>query len=364
MVNRDNYLKAKAYLNYLREVKQLASSSVERYWSYLKHLLLWADGAALCQAVTIRPTFGTYLTDARLSDRDVGLAPTTLKKIIQTTKRFFAWLLTHYPRQFRTFPHAWIDELCPPRSTDQQPAEHQFVTLDQVRELIVPDAGDDLALQRDQAAAAMLFLSGMRSSAFGSLPIEAVDLENWSVKQWPSLGVRTKNGKAATTYLLDIPGLRDVVEQWDAIVRPQLPPSAAWYTPLISRWGEQTLSSDPPGANRHQAVTKRMRKLFEAAGAPYQSPHKFRHGHAVYALQHAQTMADYKAVSMNLMHADIRVTDSIYAPLASEEVRRRIAGLTSSVLSPKSDRAADLLDGLSNAELAQLLTAAAERLEG
>ena len=45
-----------------------------------------------------------------------------------------------------------------------------------------------------------------------------------------------------------------------------------------------------------------MRKLFEFADLPYKSPHKFRHGHAVYALQHAKTMADYKAVSMNLMH--------------------------------------------------------------
>ena len=76
-----------------------------------------------------------------------------------------------------------------------------------------------------------------------------------------------------------------------------------------------------------------MRNLFNVAGLPYKSPHKFRHGHAVYALQHAKTMADYKAVSMNLMHEDIRVTDGIYAPLAGNEVQHRIAGLTSSAKS-------------------------------
>jgi hypothetical protein len=63
-------------------------------------------------------------------------------------------------------------------------------------------------------------------------------------------------------------------------------------------------------------------------GLPYHSPHKFRHGHAVFALQHAKTMPDYKAVSMNLMHCDIRVTDGIYAPLAQDEVKERIAKLT------------------------------------
>jgi len=105
-------------------------------------------------------------------------------------------------------------------------------------------------------------------------------------------------------------------------------PDAMWYTPIVSQWGEQTLSPEPPGRNRSIAVTKRIRKLLTKASLPYRSPHKFRHGHALYALQHAKTRADYKAVSMNLMHHDIRVTDGIYAPLAGNEVQRRIAGLT------------------------------------
>jgi hypothetical protein len=39
-------------------------------------------------------------------------------------------------------------------------------------------------------------------------------------------------------------------------------------------------------------------------------------------------MADYEAISMNLMHADIRVTDGIYALLTSDEVKQRVACLT------------------------------------
>ncbi len=107
-----------------------------------------------------------------------------------------------------------------------------------------------------------------------------------------------------------------------------------------------------------------MRKLFAAAGVPYQSPHKFRHGHAVYALQQARDMADYKAISMNLMHSDIRVTDSIYAPLANNEVGNRIAGLAKAKpAAPAFD--GDLpavLSGLSDAELSQMLMVAARRL--
>ncbi len=192
----------------------------------------------------------------------------------------------------------------------------------------------------------------------------AVDLPSRTIKQWPTLGVATKNGKSATTYLLDIPELLRVVETWDAIVRAQLPSTAIWYAPVVSRWGEQVLSVDLPGANRDQAVAKRTRHLFETAGLPEQSPHKFRHGHAVYALQHAKTMADYKAVSMNLMHEDIRVTDGIYAPLLGNEVRQRIANLTTA---PTRDSASDsnlatFISTLSKAQLSEALIAIAREM--
>ena len=39
-------------------------------------------------------------------------------------------------------------------------------------------------------------------------------------------------------------------------------------------------------------------------------------------------MANYEAISMNLVHADIRVTDGIYALLTSDEVKQRVACLT------------------------------------
>jgi integrase len=149
--------------------------------------------------------------------------------------------------------------------------------------------------------------------------------------------VRTKNGKAQVTYLLDVPPLLDVVREWHELVAERLPHTAMWYTPVTGHWGEQELSADLPGENRNGALAKRLRLLVKRAGLPYLSPHKYRHGHAVYALQGAKTMADYKAVSQNLMHADIRVTDGIYAPLLGSEVQRRIAQLDTGV-SPEHAR--------------------------
>jgi hypothetical protein len=82
----------------------------------------------------------------------------------------------------------------------------------------------------------------------------------------------------------------------------------------------------------------------------------------VYGLLKAQTMADYKAVSMNLMHHDIKITDSIYAPILSEEVKERIAGLTISPSLLPETEFDGLLSQLSNADLSKVLRIVASRL--
>jgi integrase len=59
-------------------------------------------------------------------------------------------------------------------------------------------------------------------------------------------------------------------------------------------------------------------------GRRYHSPHKFRHGHAVYALRMAQDVAALKAVSQNLMHQNLTVTDGVYGVLSDVDVKRQI----------------------------------------
>lgn len=328
MVNRKNYILARAYLEYLDDVAQLGEETITRYWFLLKHLLLWADEVPLAHAHEIRPSFPSFLSTSRLDGGKGSLAPATLVKAIRVAKRLLNWAKLVRPVEFKRLPKHWIDSLKPPRAP-QPPTDHEFVSIEEVKCLAFLEIpSDDLAMRRDQAAACMLFLSGMRGGAFCSTPVHAIDLSARTIRQWPSLGVRTKMGKSATTYLMSIPELLERVEKWDRTLRSRLPETAMWYAPTLSRWGDQVLSADAPGKNRVTALAKRVRKLFAAASLPYKSPHKFRHGHAVFALQNARTMADYKAVSMNLMHADISVTDGIYAPLAGQEVQRRIAALT------------------------------------
>lgn len=328
MVNRRNYLLVQEFSRYQQETLQLNPKSITRYKFYLKFLLLWADEMFLAQAPEIEPSFPRYLANARRDGKSGPLAPSSLRKIVQTAKQLLLWAKAEHAVEFRHLSMSWINTLRPPAMV-QRASIHIFLTLEEVRKLVAaPIPEGDLALWRDQAAAALLFLSGMRDGAFTSLPIQAVDLLNRRIYQWPfEYGVRTKKGKSATTFLLEIPDLLAIVEKWDNFIRSQLPPTAMWYTSIINQWGEQTLSAQLAGAHRNIAIAKRLRTLFALASVPYKSPHKFRHGHAVHALRCAHSMADYKAISQNLMHDDIRITDETYASLLTDEVQERIRHL-------------------------------------
>lgn len=105
-----------------------------------------------------------------------------------------------------------------------------------------------------------------------------------------------------------------------------------------------------------------MQKLFNLANLEYKSPHKFRHGNAVYGLLHAQTIADYKAVSMNLMHESIKTTDSIYAPMISSDVRHRITNLSNPSSTATNNEIEKFLEGLEKEGLADALRIIAAKL--
>ena len=318
MINRANYQMIQKFKEYHLGIKQTRLTSVVKYEGDLAYLLRWADETPFNQVVTLSLTFPDYLV------KHTTLQPETKTKIIKTTKSFLTWGKLHHPREFNKVPAIWISDLHVPHSGEQR-LRREYVTLEETLQLVDPVAGEtDLPLWRDQAAPAMLFISAARAAAFATLPIQAVNLQQSSIQQWTSLGVKTKRGKSATTYLLNIPELLDVVTGWDDYIRQRLPDSAMWFTPILSQWGDHQLLAQPAGKCRNQALAKRIALLYKKMGLAAKSPHKFRHGHAVFGLQGAETMPDYKAISMNLMHDDIRVTDSIYALLTANEVQERI----------------------------------------
>lgn len=333
MICRQNYHDTRKWLDYERDVRQVSEKTVSKYRGSIRHLLEWADSTPFTKAHTVRPSYPVHLRgvpvvrDYKAMGRTLSKATIDLACLI--ARDFFTWARRDL-RHYKTVEGAWVETLRPGRLAGVV-HERELYTIEEVRALVVASPGDGLREKREKAAVALLFLSGMRVGAFVTLPISALDLVNLSVKQWPELGVATKNSKAATTYLLNIPDLLDVVRAWDDIVRPAIQPSGVWYAKLEDGMGNnadalarrEAVQSD----RRRTGVEKGLRQLCKAADIPYRSPHKLRHGFAVYSIKRARTIADFKAISQNLMHANLSITDGVYGILTAGDVQGTIAGL-------------------------------------
>jgi integrase len=329
MISRNNYQDIIDFLNFQGELKQNDASTVLGYWYRLVHLLKWADEKLFTKASTVRPAFPAYLEKVK-TPRGDRLGASGFTAICKTVRAFYVWAKAEHPGRYRSVDQNWIVSIRPPRMRSEQAEIHtrELFTLDEVISLATWPVSR-LSQQRTQAAAAFLFLSGLRITAFTSLPISCVDLRNMRVYQLPEKGVLTKNRKAAVTSLLDIPELLVTVKAWDDLVRDKLDEDLCWYAHL-NRMGDRFLEDPNRDAllNRKHDFADDLRELCELAGVEYKSAHKFRHGHAVYGLKHCETMEEFKSVSQNLMHANMGITDGIYGRLVEDDVHNTILGLS------------------------------------
>lgn len=326
MIHRQNWLDTRAYLQHVERHMGRHPSTVHKYRTQLRHLLEWADETPLSKAREIDPSFPQYLVTARADGKADPLTYFTIYKTLITVRAFFQFARLEWPHRYKRISESWIALLQPARISKPVPQlqEHRFYTIDEVQ-AIAHVSTETLREARGQVAACMLFLSGMRPDVLASIPIHCVDLAQCRILQIPQMGVRTKNSKAAITYLLDVPELMHVVIEWDRRVR-SFTPNALWYANL-STDGMQLLECTRAIVGRASVIGDDLRIICQRAGVEYLSPHKFRHGHIVYARNLAHSMAQLKAISQNVMHSSVLITDQVYSDLTTNEVRDVISGL-------------------------------------
>lgn len=322
MINKNNWRLTKKYLEYRSSMDQLCLGSLEQEKVYLRYLLEWAQEKPLLKAPSFRPTFPEFLKSNRMDEVHKSLSPGYMKKVLATFRRFFSWLIDNQDG-YKSVKFSWIATIKVKRLSEI-PKQREAVSLEEIL-VIARTQVDNLEEERIKAGAVFLFLSGMRISAFISLPLLAVDIQSREIKQFPNLGVRTKNGKYAITNLLPIPELLEVVEAWDKKIRAILPPEGFWFAPFSPETCEIDPSVKEIGLHRESLARKNLTAWMKKNHLKYHSPHKFRHGHIQYGLAHSTSHADYKAVSMNVMHSSIQITDQFYSNITDEEIKRRIS---------------------------------------
>jgi integrase len=245
--------------------------------------------------------------------------------VVGSSRLLFEWCAKHHPGYRHVIGAVRLDTIKPARMKPEA-KEHKAVTLEEVR-AIAKAPVYTMRDRRIRAAAVFWFLSGIRIGAFVTLPLVAVDMGSRSVKQWPELGVQTKFNKRAVTYLLDIPELLEVVQEWDQFVRLSLHESGYWFAHLSPDSGNIDPGFVGVGKQRDARARIDLKYWLGRVNLPYHSPLKFRHGHAVYASKIAQNPSELKAVSQNLMHSSLGITDGIYNILSDSDLEERIANL-------------------------------------
>jgi len=321
MINKENWKLTKLYFADRLHVDQLSQGSLKVERSYLRYILEWADDIHFSKAPKIIPTFPEYMRTARLDKKSGALSPTHINKILANARRFFTWLYEH-AREFRSLKNSWINKIRSKRLT-AIPQTKEYVSFEEIQK-IAESPTESVMERRTQAAAVIMFLTGIRVGALVTLPIKAVDLENRFVYQYPSLGVHTKNNKSAKTVIYPIPELLDVLKSWDSEIREVLPDDGFWIAPLLPESGEIDPNCREAKDNRVSLVQKNLKKWLRKVGLPDRSPHKFRHGHVHYGQAHSRTQEDYKAVSQNVMHSTTGITDLFYSNMDDEEKKNRI----------------------------------------
>lgn len=318
MINRQNWLDCNAFLTYQKEVALSSSDTVKRYQSHLNHMLVWADDTSLAKAASIRPTLPAHLTEK------TQLALATIRRTLATATAFANWCMDEIPSRYQTKPTtAWVKTLRIPKFGEKSLQIDPYTCTEVETFLTLPRDTNSFTRFRDQAAVAMLFASGMRIDALVTMPIHCASMETHppELKQWPSLGVRTKFSKAATTFLAAIPTLMPTIMAWDTLVRTELPQNALWYAGL-STDGTKFTRLTVPSKTRDQQLRHGLNRLCQDTGIPYRHPHMLRHGHAIYVKAHSLDPNRDDAIRYNLMHSPGNVTQ-IYTAV-SESMARNI----------------------------------------
>ena len=119
----------------------------------------------------------------------------------------------------------------------------------------------------------------------------------------------------------------EVVYEWDKEVRSICGNEGLWFAQVSPETGEIIKGSITAGKHRASIATRDLKNWLKKVCLPYHSPHKFRHGNAVYSLKLGRDLSALKAISQNLMHSNISITDGVYGILLDNDVREQISNL-------------------------------------
>lgn len=243
---------------------------------------------------------------------------------------FFKWLRKQ--AEYSQIPEELLDYFSPPRHLSKianAPVQKAYPTHEEVVTVVTTMPTDTFLQRRNRALVAFVYLTGVRVAALITLRLKHVDCEGRLVHQHAAEDVATKNSKTMLTAWFPVgKEFEKIVIEWTGEMASL---DADPETPLFPR-GDRRLF----GAEDHQewefissddAVVDIMATAAAAVGVRRFTPHRLRDTIASMIDKWAVTLAEQKALSQNMGHADMRTTFERYGPVSEKQQHELIANM-------------------------------------
>lgn len=354
MIDREN---KKLVDQYLREMQQrvnaedISKLSYAVYKGHLIHLLSFAgdrkirDLPKYCNGYDYK----SYLLspENRRDNRSTPLSSEFRRKNLLVVTDFLRWFKDEHGG--KRFKRAWISTFMAQNkwrtNSSYIEVNTSYFRYEEILQ-IAQFSPNNLREERTQAAIIFLYLTGMRMTAFLTLPIIGVNLADRTVMQISEIGVRTKLGKEAITKMLPVLDrqIDEAINRWDDQVRNLGNLKAPWFMNISPR----TYQLDPDrtvGEQRASGFHKDFRAFLHLAGISYKNPHQLRHGYIRYAKDHSdntvRSMEMFAAQTMQEVSTMLK-----YGKLTPDEARTGFEEIFKSRQKPDMEMSPDELGEL------------------
>ena len=278
------------YLTYLRDVRRMASNTVESYARDLSALGAFAQSRGVEPEALERKALDAFVRHMM----STGLAPRSVARAVACVRGFYKFVAVE-----RKQDHSAADDLHPPRAW---PALPRFLSLEEVDRLLAqPDVSTPRGL-RDKALIEVLYATGLRVSELIALRAGDLNLED---------GYLTCIGKGDKERMVPLGHeAADSVRRYIRDGRPQL------LKKRTSPW--LFVNARDGGPLSRVGFWKVLKEYGVRAGMTRPiSPHVLRHSFATHLLERG---ADLRMIQVMLGHADLSTTQ-IYTHVLEARLR-------------------------------------------
>jgi integrase/recombinase XerD len=286
----DNHLTK--YISYLKYEKNLTDNSVDAYLRDLQKLSSWTEGRAPSVAALQPLDLEAFLC----SLCEVGITPTSQRRILSGVKSYFRFLLLEHV--IEQDPSELIEA---PKVGQHLPT---VLTLEEVNRVIAqPDVSTPLG-QRNRAILETLYSCGVRVSELIGLRISNI---------YEKDGYIRVDGKGRKQRIVPIAesALREIHNYFLFRYEMDVKPGSEDIV-FLNRFG---------GAMTRMAVFNIIKQYCAEAGIQKEvSPHTFRHTFATHLLEGG---ANLRAIQMMLGHEQISTTE-LYSQVDRQFLKEEI----------------------------------------